>query len=71
MCVYVCLCVCVCVCMCVCTEKLLAQNDFLKKVSKKLTQTEMTWIYTRLQCVVAAENLTACEGYEYTRHADL
>ena len=34
-----------------------------------LAQTEMTWICTRLQRVIAAENLTACEGYESTRHA--
>ena len=34
-----------------------------------LAQMEMTWICTRLQRVIAAENLTACEGYESTRHA--
>ena len=33
-----------------------------------LAQTEMTWICTRLQRVIAAENLTACKGYESTRH---
>ena len=27
------------------------------------------WIYTQLRHVIAAENLTACEGYESTRHA--
>ena len=30
----------------------------------------MTWICTRLQRVIAAENLTACEGYISTRHAE-
>ena len=34
-----------------------------------LTKTEMTRIYTRLQHVVATENLTACEDYESTRYA--
>ena len=29
----------------------------------------MNLIWTRLQRVIAAENLTACEGYESTRHA--
>ena len=29
---------------------------------------EMTWICTWLH-VIAVENLTACEGYESTRHA--
>ena len=29
-----------------------------------LAQTKMTWTCTRLQRVIAAENLTACESYE-------
>ena len=34
-----------------------------------LALTVTNWIWTRLQRVIAAENLTACEGYESTRHA--
>ena len=34
-----------------------------------LGQTKMTWTCTRLQCVIAAENLTTYKGYEPTRHA--
>ena len=33
-----------------------------------LAQTKMTWICTRLQGVITADNLTACEGYVSTRH---
>ena len=34
-----------------------------------LTLTVTNWIWTRLQRVIAAGNLTASEGYESTRHA--
>ena len=29
----------------------------------------MTWTCTQLQRVIVAENLTACDSYESTRHA--
>ena len=34
-----------------------------------LAHTVMIWICTRLQRVIAAENSTACKGYESTRYA--
>ena len=35
-----------------------------------LALTLTNWIWTRLQLVSAAVNLTACEGYESTRHGE-